>query len=368
MKENDFNTNVLSKILSERVKELECLYTISRIATNHKNNLPKALELIVKEIPNGWQFPDLMQAFLKYGENEIGASPDIEKSQFVDLKIGNEMKGELYVYFAKHESEIPEVFLSEEQSLLNQIGHEISSIIELDLKTKQEKITQEKLRSTDRLNVLGELTAGIAHELNTPLGNIIGYSELLNKKESDLVKKNDLERILKSAMHAREIVKKLMFFSCEMPTQFKKSDINKLIVESLDLLKIQFNDKYIKVESKLSENLPLLVFDSFQMTQVIFNIVLNAIDAMDPFGLITISTESADNQILLSISDNGKGIPEEEISRLFQPFYTSKGHNGTGLGLAVTYGIIQAHKGSIEVQSTVGKGTTFTLNFPLNHE
>lgn len=370
MEESDFDTNDLSKSLTERVKELECLYTISRIATKHKTNLKKALELIVNQIPNGWQFPELTQAFLKYGENEVGIPPrEKDAFQSVVLKINKEMRGELFVYFKEgQQSNNPEVFLKEEQSLLNQIGYEISSLIELDNKTKHEKIIQEKLRFSDRLNVLGELTAGIAHELNTPLGNIIGYSELINKKESDPVKKNDLERILKSAVHAREIVKKLMFFSCEMPTQFKKSNLNKLIVESLDLLKIQLNDKYIKVDSDLSENLPPLVFDSFQMTQVIFNIVLNAIDAMDPFGVIEVSTESNEKEIQLSISDNGKGIPEDEISRLFQPFYTNKGHNGTGLGLAVTYGIIQAHKGHIEVQSTVGEGTTFTLTFPLHHE
>lgn len=362
MNEEEFNSTTLSKNLAERVKELECLYNISRIATIHKNDLNKALELILNEIPNGWQYPNFVRAYLKYGENEVGTPPIKEKSQSVALQIGLEMKGELFVYFIEgNQKNSPEVFLREEQALLNQIGYEISSLIELDLKKKQEKLIQEKLRFNDRLNLLGELTAGIAHELNTPLGNIIGYTELLQKSESDGLKKNDLEKVLKSAKHAREIVKKLMFFSCEMPSQFKLTNLNKLVRECLDLLKIQISDKSIQVNTKLDENLPELNLDAVQFTQVIFNVVLNAIDAMDSKGILMISTTVIQKEIRLKVSDNGKGIPPDEINRLFQPFYTNDKENGTGLGLAVSHGIVQAHKGRIEVDSTVGKGTTFTI-------
>lgn len=363
-----FDSKNLSKILSERVKELECLYRISRIASQYKNDIQLALEKIVAEIPSGWQYPEAMQAFLKYGEIEIGTPSTIEKSQFVDLMIEEEKIGKLLVYFKESsvDSSIPEVFLKEEQALLNQIGHEVSTLIEIDRKNQREKLIQEKLRFNDRLNLLGELTAGIAHELNTPLGNIIGYSELLHKKENNVAKKHDLERILKSAKHAREIVKKLMFFSCEMPSQFKSNDLNKIILDSLDLLKIQLNDKYIQAELDLYDGLPEFNLDAIQITQVVFNIVLNAIDAMSPFGKIGISTKLEQEEIHVVISDNGKGIPEDELPRLFQPFYSNKENSGTGLGLAVTYGIVQAHGGNIEVHSVLGEGTTFTLIFPIH--
>ncbi len=366
MSEELFDSKNLSKILSERVKELECLYNISRIATRYKNDIRQALEKIVEEIPSGWQYPDAMQAFLKYGDIEIGTPSTMEKAQFVDLVIGEDKIGELLVYFKESKApSTPEVFLKEEQALLNQIGHEVSNLIEIDRKNQREKLIQEKLRFNDRLNLLGELTAGIAHELNTPLGNIIGYSELLQKKEKNATKKHDLERILKSAKHAREIVKKLMFFSCDMPSQFKINDLNKLTLDSLDLLKIQLNDKYIQAELDLCEDLPKFNLDAIQMTQVVFNMVLNAIDAMSPFGKIKISTKNKEDHLELIITDNGKGIPEAELPRLFQPFYSSKGNNGTGLGLAVSYGIVQAHGGDIEVESVVGEGTTFTLIFPI---
>lgn len=362
MNEEEFSSNTLSKNLAERIKELECLYTISRIATVHKSDLPKALELIVNEIPSGWQYPKLVQAYLKYGESEVGIPPIKEKSQSVVLQIGLEMKGELYVYFKQTaESGVPEGFLIEEQALLNQIGHEISSLIELDLTRQQEKAIQKKLRFSDRLNVLGELTAGIAHELNTPLGNIIGYSELLQKNESDSLKKHDLEKVLKSAKHAREIVKKLMFFSCEMPSQFKKVKLNPLVLDCLDLLKIQLGEKSIHVNTKLEEGLPELNLDTVQFTQVIFNIVLNAIDAMPTKGTLTVSSSSDQNEVRLKIADNGKGMLEDEMNSLFQPFYTNKGDKGTGLGLAVSHGIVQAHKGRIEVDSRLGEGTSFTV-------
>ncbi len=369
MTEEEFNSNNLSKNLAERVKELECLYNISRIATIHKNNLEKALALIIEEIPNGWQYPQYVKAYLKYGENEVGNVPIREKSQSVMFQIGLEMKGELFVYFRDpKQTDVPEVFLREEQALLNKIGFEIASLIELEFKKQQEVIIQEKLRFNDRLNLLGELTAGIAHELNTPLGNIIGYSELLQKTETDSLKKNDLEKVLKSAKHAREIVKKLMFFSCEMPTQFKKVDLNKLILDCLDLLKIQLSEKSIQTNTRLTKVLPNISLDSIQFTQVIFNIVLNAIDAMDNGGHLNISTSIAHKDVRLRISDNGKGIPKDELDRLFQPFYTNKSHNGTGLGLAVSHGIVQAHKGRIEVDSTIGKGTMFTIILTIPNE
>ena len=164
MSQEFFDSTNLSKILSERVKELECLYTISRIASQYKNDIQLALEKIVAAIPSGWQYPTAMEAFLKYGDNEIGTPSTMEKAQYVDLAIGDEVIGKLMVYFKESKDDAtPEVFLKEEQALLNQIGHEVSNLIEIDRNNQREKLIQEKLRFSDRLNLLGELTAGIAH-------------------------------------------------------------------------------------------------------------------------------------------------------------------------------------------------------------
>lgn len=364
----DFKSIQLSKNLAERVKELECLYNISRIASTKKNEeLFPVLENILKEIPNGWQFPEQMEACLIYGSEQIGTMPVNKNYQYVHLQITEGISGELYVYFKDSGvSSDHFYFLREEQALLNQIGHEVASLIELSIQRKKELIIQEKLRASDRLNLLGELTAGVAHELNTPLGTIMGYSELLLKDESDSQRKNDLEKVIKSAKHAREIVKKLMFFSCEMPSQFKNTDLNNLVKECVDLLKIQLTEKNVSVKFHLQDSLPQIKLDSVQFTQVIFNILLNAIDAIKNSGTISITTSSVQNDLRLKITDTGKGMTDDEQKFLFQPFYSNKSETGMGLGLAVTHGIVQAHGGSIQVESELGRGTTFTIVLKLN--
>lgn len=362
MKKRDFSSNQLSRNLTERVKELECLYKISRIASENMHNINKALSLIVAEIPNGWQYPDLLEAYLKYGDNEYGTKPKNENYQSSTFYINKKLSGYIVVsYKGQFEKLKLPIFLKEEQALLNQIGFELSSLIQLDIKRQQEALLEEQLRYNDRLNLLGEITAGIAHELNTPLGNILGYSELLMKRENNSEKRRDLEKVLKSTKHAREIVKKLMFFSCEIPTQYEKVSINELVQESIDLLKIQLLEKGIKICLNLADNLPDLKLDPVQFTQVIFNIVLNAIDAMDKNGLMTIRTVKVGKDVRLEISDNGIGISNEDIKKLFQPFYSTKKSPGTGLGLAVTHGIVQSNGGRIDVDSTLGKGTTFSV-------
>jgi signal transduction histidine kinase len=153
-----------------------------------------------------------------------------------------------------------------------------------------------------------------------------------------------------------------MFFSCEMPSQFKLTNLNDLISENLELLKIQLNEANIRVVTNFEKELPPYKVDAIQFSQVIFNLVLNAITAMEGGGKLTVHTILIDSQIQIFVQDTGVGIEKDKLSKIFDPFYTtnlSKG--GTGLGLAVSYGIIQAHGGRIEVDSEVGFGTSFKI-------
>ena len=189
----DFTSNQLSINLAERVKELECLYNISRIVRTKKHSLDHALELILNEIPKGWQFPEHMAAHLKFGPNEFGNAPIDGNFQSVYLQITNDLNGELFVYFKSSPKNMLNVyFLREEQALLNQIGNEVASLIEINVNLQKEELIKEKMRSSDRLKLLSELTAGVAHELNTPLGNIMGYSELLLESNVNAQQKQDL--------------------------------------------------------------------------------------------------------------------------------------------------------------------------------
>ena len=224
----------------------------------------------------------------------------------------------------------------------------------------------DQLRRNDRLNLLGEITAGIAHELNTPLGNILGYAELMQTQD----KKNaDLGKIIKSTLHARHIVKKLMFFSCDMPSQFKMTQINALILENIDLLHLQLAEANVHIDFNLEENLPQVKVDAIQFSQVLFNLILNAIAAMPNGGPISIKTTHTKKYISLKIKDSGTGIDPKNMQKIFEPFYSTKeAGSGTGLGLAVTYCIVQAHQGEISVISNLGEGTEFTIQLKLNKD
>lgn len=360
------NEHEAKRLLQERVKELNCLYSMSKICQNFDLELTVALTKIVEAIPQGWQFENQLCVFLYFDDYIVGTSPQKNTSHIVraDLNVNQIKRGEVGVFYPDNKKFN---ILEEEKNLLEKIGVEISIFIE----RYEQKQFQDELNSTikhaDRLAVLGELTAGIAHELNTPLGNILGYAELIKKTEKDLKNKSDVQKIITSAINAREIVKKLMYFSCEMPQQFQHVSINEQLKENLSLLNKQLVENAITVSLNLADNLPLIRLDKVQFSQIVFNLTLNAICAMKHGGELIISTFLAKNSLVFSIKDNGKGIEKEHLTKIFQPFFTtSKDGKGTGLGLSVVHGLVHNHKGKITVNSIPKVGTEFNINFPLD--
>ncbi len=355
----------ISNLLNERVKELKCLYEVSKICQNYNHPLSKTFENIIATIPNGWQYPEILNVYLVFDEIIFGKKNTTTSNitATTNITVNDVIRGEIVVYYDK---ENKFSFLEEEQPLLDKIGVETASFIERFEQREKEKMLEAKMSHNDRLAVLGELTAGIAHELNTPLGNVLGYAELLKKGEINPTKKGDIQKIISSAINAREIVKKLMYFSCEMPQQFNLTNINEQITENLGLLHKQLLDNNVTLQLKLTENLPLLRLDKLQFSQILFNLVLNAINALQLNGEISISTYLTKDSVVFSIKDNGSGISEENKTKIFQPFFSTKAKGiGTGLGLSVVHGIIQNHKGSISVHSEINKGTEFIINFPI---
>ncbi|HTT23466.1 MAG TPA: ATP-binding protein [Candidatus Sulfotelmatobacter sp.] len=233
---------------------------------------------------------------------------------------------------------------------------------------------ESQLSQADKLSSIGLLAAGVAHEVNTPLAVISSYTQMLAKQlQGDSQKSGLLEKITRQTFRASEIVNNLLNFSRTSGTEFASVDINKVINDTLGLLEHQFKVAKIQVESQLTPNISSIEGNPGRLQQVFLNLFLNAKDAMAGGGKLTVATANGD-VVSVRVSDTGSGIAPEHIQRIYDPFFTTKtspkeGQNrGTGLGLSVTYGIIQEHAGKIRVESNPGAGTTFALDFPLSRK
>ena len=228
---------------------------------------------------------------------------------------------------------------------------------------------EEQLMQTEKLSSIGLLAAGVAHEINTPLTGISSYTQILlnNTKdaEDDERRREILKKIEKQTFRAAEIVGGLLSFSRLGGNEFSAVNINQIIHDSLSLLDHQFDRNRIKIARDLNDTLPPVYGNTGKLQQVFVNLFLNARDAMPSGGELGIQTDMDDSMVIVDIYDTGGGIPGENLKRIFDPFFTTKGiGKGTGLGLAVSYGIIQEHGGGIFVESDAGKGTRFTLKLP----
>ena len=229
---------------------------------------------------------------------------------------------------------------------------------------------EQQLQQAEKLSSIGLLAAGVAHEVNTPLAVISTYAQMLAKQVShDEQKARLLDKIASQTFRASEIVNSLLNFSRTSATDFARVDLNRVIRETCSLLDHQFKKTGIRVESQLDEKLAAIEGNSGKLQQVFLNLFLNARDAMPRGGVLTLRTTGAnggDSEVVqVEVADTGEGIAPENLSRIYDPFFTTKGaQKGTGLGLAVTYGIIQEHAGVISVESQPGRGTYFRLEFP----
>jgi signal transduction histidine kinase len=226
---------------------------------------------------------------------------------------------------------------------------------------------QAQLIEAEKLASVGKLAAGIAHEINNPLTSVLTFSNLMLEQcpPSD-PRHEKLKLMARETDRARNIVRQLLNFGRETAIKPEKISINQPVSEIADSLEAQDAFKGIQLDLKLGEGLPPVYADPAQIGQVVMNMLLNAIHAITPPGRIEVATRLNDNFVEIVFSDSGKGIPEEFIHKIFDPFFTTKeAFKGTGLGLAVSYGIIKKHSGDIEVASTVGKGTTFIVRLPI---
>jgi PAS domain S-box-containing protein len=230
-----------------------------------------------------------------------------------------------------------------------------------------------QLTQSEKLSSIGLLAAGVAHEVNTPLAVISSYAQMLSKHMRDDERLAPvLEKITQQTFRASEIVNGLLNFSRTSGSEFTSVDLNELLRDTLVLLEHQFKTAQIRVQTNFDAVLPAIHGNRGKLQQVLLNLMLNAKDAM--FGMpdasLRIATFRSNGRVMVRIQDTGAGISREHLHKIYDPFFTTKtkpqegGHKGTGLGLAVSYGIIQEHAGKIHVESEVGVGTAFQLEFP----
>ncbi len=239
-------------------------------------------------------------------------------------------------------------------------------------RTKELTEMQSHLIQSEKLASLGKLAAGIAHEINNPLGGILIYSHLLlEDTEKEDPQYDNLRKIVKETTRCKDIVKGLLEFARPRDPEMILTDINETVEKSLSIMERQALFQNINLEKEYADGLPKIVADSAQLQQVFMNIIINAAEAMDGNGTLSIKTALKDNgeSIDIEFTDTGHGIKEEDKKRLFEPFFTTKEvGKGTGLGLAISYGIIRKHKGTIKVTSQEGKGSTFMVLLPVKKE
>ncbi len=248
--------------------------------------------------------------------------------------------------------------------------------IKVEERTQQLQAAQKKLVHSDRLASLGQLSASVAHEINNPISGVLNLSMLLQRMlKDDGVPperlgefRKYLGQVTSETARVGRIVSDLLAFSRRSKPQRAPADLNRIVRSTLSLVDHKLKLSNVATSSRLAESLPAAQCDASQIQQVVLNLLLNAAEATHSRSERQISVETAagESSVVFTVSDNGEGIPPENLARIFDPFFTTKSDGkGVGLGLAVSYGIIQAHGGEIDVKSQVGEGTTFTVTLPL---
>jgi len=358
--------------LRERIKELTCLYSLAQLAERPGIPLEEVLQGVVELLPAAWQYPEIAAA-RGVLDGHAFATADFEAcvdKQSVGLMAKGRPRGSLEVGYTRNKPELDEgPFLEEERRLIDTVARQVAGLIERREVAEDQGRLEEQLRHADRLATIGQLSAGVAHELNEPLGNILAFAQLAGKEPGvpEQVAR-DLDKIVATSLHAREIIKKLMLFARQTPPQKKPVDLNAVIEEGLYFLESRCVKQGVSVERRLPPGMPEIAADPSQLNQVLVNLVVNAIQAMPAGGTLTIATRRSGDCVILSVEDTGVGMDAEVQSRIFTPFFTTKDVNeGTGLGLPVVHGIVSSHEGTIAVHSAPGRGARFEISLPVTH-
>jgi two-component system NtrC family sensor kinase len=281
----------------------------------------------------------------------------------VPLKFHNDIAGILRIFFSS-----PRTFSKEEIDFVVSITEQCACAIDKlrYIENQQNKYNQLVLQ-TEKLSALGRMAAGIAHEINNPLTAILLYTSNLHKKASENGPfKEGLGIVIRETKRCKGIIQGLLEFSRAKEPNKVMTNVNRIIERSTGILENEFRLRYIDIHKKLSDKIFETLLDENQVEQVFVNLLLNAAHAIDKKGTITVESfiDPAYKNLIIHFSDDGPGIPPENLSKIFDPFFSTRA-SGSGLGLAVSYGIIQNHQGSLNVQNLPEKGCRFTITLPI---
>lgn len=356
--------------LRERVKELTCLYGIAKLVEQPGISRDEILQGVVELIPPGWQYPEITAARITHDNNSFTTanfrvSPSAQSAEIV---VNGVLRGQVAAVYLEEKPELDEgPFLREERNLINAIAGQVGLIIERKEVEEERARLQEQLRHADRLATIGQLAAGVAHELNEPLGGILGFAQLARKAPNlPRQAEQDMDKIVAATLYAREIVKKLLLFARQMPPRKAPTNLNQVVNEVMTFFEGRCSKQGVELAQELAPDLPEITADRAQLSQVLVNLVVNALQAMPEGGKLTIRTVASDGNVTLTVRDTGVGMSAEVRSRIFVPFFTTKDINqGTGIGLAVVHGIVASHGGTITFESEVNRGATFIVTLPI---
>lgn len=314
----------------------------------------------------GWQAGSEMCVAIREGERIIGII-DVESSS------RNAFTHNDFIALESLAGILASVITSADQyqRLQVTISQLRSTQMELRARMEAQRSAENRLIQAAKLAAVGEMAAGIAHELNNPLTSVTGFAELvLEDMPEGSESRKDLETVMREARRARDVVRRLLDFARQSESTRSRASLNEVIEDVVALSRHLIHTSGIELKIDLEKNLPWVLIDANQMKQVLINLVHNALQAMPDGGEMEIKTSNATRNnrdwVIVSVQDTGVGIPQLEQARIFEPFYTTKGNQGgTGLGLSVTYGIITDHGGQIDVVSQPGAGAKFTVWLPL---
>ncbi|MGC1122634.1 MAG: ATP-binding protein [Candidatus Methanofastidiosia archaeon] len=382
-KQTDLVRKKLLHDLRERVKELRCLYAIGEITRKKDTTIEELIKKVVRIVPKAFQNPSITAVRIVFEDLKY-ETPNFRETEWMQKEpiiIDGEPAGSVEVCYLKENlphGESP--FFEEEALLIRSVANRVASFVErvraeerlrtystrlekeVEERTRELREAQEELVRKEKLAVMGQLAGSVGHELRNPLsvlGNSAYFLKMKLDPASDIVRKH-LDIIEKNVLKMNSIIAGLLGFSRTGRPFLVETDIDRDIVAVLSSIEIPGT---ITVETVLDETLPTVSADVDQMQRAILNLILNAIQSMPEGGTLKIQTTQEKGAIEISIQDTGQGIPEENLDKIFEPLFTTK-VQGIGLGLVIVKNIIEGHKGSIQVQSEVGQGTTFTITLP----